>query len=134
MKIRSVSNLKANYCISSHPCTLEWWVAAQSILWHYIEPITTSIDIDSIAFKCYSGKKPIDGKTFTRFIFNAASTRPSSKLYQYFSLISFSSQFNLFYYVVKKNHRNFIWPEAYFYNLISYTDIDWSHQVKSWVR
>jgi hypothetical protein len=35
-----------------------------------------------------------------------------------FLLSNILSQFNLFYWIIKKNHRSFIWPQAYFYNLI----------------
>lgn len=105
-------------------------VTTQSILWHYIQPITSSIDIDSIAFKCSSEKKPIDRKV----LFNrSCPPLDHQNFINIFRLISFCSpQFNLFYWVVKKNHRIFIWPEAYFYNLICHrTHNDWSLQLGS---
>lgn len=105
-------------CSFQHPLatSLERCVTTQSILWHYIEPITSSIDIDSIAFKCSLGKQlmrwfsQLIEKLFSSFLF----FRLTIKTLSIFSLL----QFNLFYWVVKKNHRIFIWPEAYFYNLI----------------
>lgn len=102
-----------------HPLdiSLERCVTTQSILWHYIEPITSSIDIVSIAFKCSLGKKPTEmvlSQLIEKlFLFSALCL--TIKTLSIFSLL----QFNLFYWVIKKNHRIFIWPEAYFYNLIS---------------
>lgn len=71
-------------CSFQHP-SLKRCVTTQSILWHYIEPITSSIDIDSIAFKCSLGKQLM--RWFSQLIeklFSSFLLPDHQKLYQYF--------------------------------------------------